>query len=339
MAKGYTVFRNGDILAAKITPCWENGKVGQAKLSQEFGVGSTEFHIVRPTDEVHDRYLLHFLRQPYIRASGQLRMTGSGGQRRVPASFLSELSIPLPPFPEQRRIAAILDQADAIRTKRREVLAHLNSLDQSIFEDHFSRVTETDTLRSIGVNFVSGKNVLGSDKDAHSENRVIKVSAISRGTFAPDESKPMPRNYVPPNSHRIREGDILFGRASGSLDLLGATAVVDVTPDHLYLPDKVWRLTVEQSSEVSANYVLAVLRSPSARSFIRHNAGGAAGVRNISKSKLLDLPIPVPPLSAQAEFENRIAATREIRSAAQRALKADDELFASLQSRAFRGEL
>ncbi len=128
VSKGYTVFRDRDLLVAKITPCFENGKIGQAVLEHKIGVGSTEFHIVRPGPDVAEGYLLHFLRRPEVRAAGELRMTGSGGQRRVPADFLQKLQVPLPPLEEQRRIAAILDQADALRAKRRQVLAHLDAL-------------------------------------------------------------------------------------------------------------------------------------------------------------------------------------------------------------------
>ena len=147
VAKGYTVFRDGDVLAAKITPCWENGKVGQARLDHKFGVGSTEFHVLRPNDALDPRYLLHFLRQPSVRIDGELRMTGSAGQRRVPVAFLQNLQIRLPPLPEQRRLASILDHADALRAKRRQVLAHLDSLTQSIFNDMFGgRTWPTEKL-------------------------------------------------------------------------------------------------------------------------------------------------------------------------------------------------
>src|SRR5207253_2857111 len=106
VSKGYTFFRDGDLLLAKITPCFENGKIAQATLNHELGVGSTEFHVIRPDRmRVSDRFLLRFLRQPRIRLSGERRMTGSAGQRRVPEAFISELELPLPPLEERRRIA------------------------------------------------------------------------------------------------------------------------------------------------------------------------------------------------------------------------------------------
>src|ERR1700730_17221356 len=62
VSKGYTHFRNEDILVAKITPCFENGKIAQACLRHSYGSGSTEFHVIRPdVNQLNARYLLHFL--------------------------------------------------------------------------------------------------------------------------------------------------------------------------------------------------------------------------------------------------------------------------------------
>ena len=136
VSKGYTPFLNGDLLVAKITPCFENGKIAQATLAHRIGFGSTEFHVVRARQgEADARYLLHFLRQEHIRRAGEGKMTGSAGQRRVPEHFLAGLEISLPPFAEQRRIAEVLDRAEALRAKRRAALAQLDTLAQAIFLD------------------------------------------------------------------------------------------------------------------------------------------------------------------------------------------------------------
>jgi Restriction endonuclease S subunits len=138
VAKGFTPFRSGDILVAKITPCFENGKIALAEVPHPNALGSTEFHVVRADEaQIDRRFLFHFLRQPRIRTEGERKMTGSAGQRRVPKHFLESLDLPRPPLNEQQRIAAILDKADAIRQKRREAVVKLDELSQSVFLDMF----------------------------------------------------------------------------------------------------------------------------------------------------------------------------------------------------------
>ena len=138
VSKGFTSFFSGDLLVAKITPCFENGKIAQATLAHRLGFGSTEFHVIRPRPGVSDaRYLLHFLRQDRIRRAGERKMTGSAGQRRVPEHFLAGLDIPLPQLTEQRRIAEVLDHAEALRARRRAALAELDTLVRAVFLDMF----------------------------------------------------------------------------------------------------------------------------------------------------------------------------------------------------------
>ena len=138
VSKGYTPFINGDILLAKITPCFENGKIAQANLQHRIGFGSTEFHVIRPNPDQSDtRYLLHCLRQEHIRLDGARKMTGSAGQRRVPEHFLTSLEIPFPPLSEQKRIAEILDRTQSLISKRNEAIAKLDTLTQSIFLEMF----------------------------------------------------------------------------------------------------------------------------------------------------------------------------------------------------------
>lgn len=164
--KGYTNFADGDILLAKITPCFENGKIAQVRTRTSFGFGSTEFHVLRAApDKLDGRYLVHFLRRAKVRDDGEKKMTGSAGQRRVPKHFLESLAIPLPPLPEQRRIAAILDQADALRAKRREALAQLDGLTQSIFIELFGDpVSNPRRWRQCAVGQVTKCIVPGRDK-------------------------------------------------------------------------------------------------------------------------------------------------------------------------------
>jgi len=107
--KGYTAFRDGDVIFAKITPCMENGKAAIAgDLVNGYGFGSSEFHVFRPTSSILAKYLFYFLRQRTFRLIAEANMTGSVGQKRVPTTFVKEYPIPYPPLPEQKRIVAKL---------------------------------------------------------------------------------------------------------------------------------------------------------------------------------------------------------------------------------------
>jgi type I restriction enzyme S subunit len=343
VAKGYTPFQDGDLLVAKITPCFENGKIGQARLSCRLGFGSTEFHVVRPHPEIADsRFLLHFLRSPQFRAAGEMRMAGSGGQRRVPVDYVKQAQLHLPPFDEQRRIAAILDKADELRTKRRQALAQLDALTQSIFQatvEDAGALLPAMTLADLGLTFSSGKNLISSDGDAHEHNRVIKVNAVSGGVFQPSESKPLPRTYIPNEQHRIRTGDLLFTRASGSLDLIGISARVREAGAHLFLPDKIWRAEFTPGAKVCPEYLQSLFKTPAFRAFVNNAASGAAGVKNISQRSVLGFVVSAPEPAAQEEFAKHVSAIELLKDRHSAQLAELDALFGVLQHRAFKGEL
>ncbi|PUE63177.1 hypothetical protein B9Z45_00415 [Limnohabitans sp. 2KL-17] len=109
--KGYTYFRENDILLAKITPCFENGKIGIAKdLVNGIGFGSTEYIVIRVGNEVLSEWVYQFLTLPFIREQGKELMTGAVGHKRVPKEFIENLSIPLPPVKTQIELLKKLDE-------------------------------------------------------------------------------------------------------------------------------------------------------------------------------------------------------------------------------------
>ena len=114
--KGYTHFADGDIGLAKITPCFENSKAAVfGGLKNGVGAGTTELHIARPiTNEVNQRYVLFRLKSPGFLLTGEKKMTGSAGQKRVPKSYFAEHPLPFPPIEEQHRIVAKVDELMAL---------------------------------------------------------------------------------------------------------------------------------------------------------------------------------------------------------------------------------
>ena len=109
--KGYTPFREGDVLFAKITPCMENGKMAVVPpLKNGLGFGSTEFHVLRPYCETNAQYIYFFVSSESFRRDAEHNMTGAVGQRRVPTSYLVHQSVPVPPAREQHRIVAKIEE-------------------------------------------------------------------------------------------------------------------------------------------------------------------------------------------------------------------------------------
>ncbi|WP_372097772.1 restriction endonuclease subunit S [Tistrella mobilis] len=113
IGSGYTGFVDNDVLVAKITPCFENGKGGHVcGLHSGVGFGSTEFHVLRPNDQGDARFIHHHIMAAAFRRNGERYMTGSAGQRRVPAAFIEDYRIPLMDAERRRNAASILDAAD-----------------------------------------------------------------------------------------------------------------------------------------------------------------------------------------------------------------------------------
>jgi len=109
--KGYTPFKESDVLFAKITPCMENGKMGIVpRVTNGLGFGSTEFHVLRPHEGIEPRYVYYFVSSQNFRREAAHHMTGAVGQKRVPLSFLEEALIPVPLFDHQKLIVSEIEK-------------------------------------------------------------------------------------------------------------------------------------------------------------------------------------------------------------------------------------
>lgn len=136
VSSGYTYFRDGDILIAKITPCFENGKATLARgLTGGFGFGSTEFHVVRPSPRLDARFAFYVIRSNAFREYGAASMYGAGGQKRVPTDFIADYPVALPTLSDQRAIADFLDREtnkiDALIAKQDELIARIKEKQRS----------------------------------------------------------------------------------------------------------------------------------------------------------------------------------------------------------------
>ncbi len=355
--KGYTHFQDGDVLLAKITPCFENGKAGLVKgLPNGLGAGSTEYFVNRPkTDLLDPRYLLAMFKTATFLRNGALEMTGSVGHKRVPKDYLTEASVPLAPRGEQTRIADKLDtvlaRVDACRDRLVRIPDILKLFRQSVLNAATSGKLSVDwrggsapdwayeRAAEVCAKVQSG----GTPKEGFSARGVpfLKVYNIVDQKVAFDY-KPQ---FIDPAIHKgsmaksqTLPGDVLMNIVGPPL---GKVAVVPKT-------HPVWNINqaitlFRPSSHASTGWLYIVLCGGKNIAHIVHETKGSAGQVNISLSQCRDFVFPVPSVEEQAEIVRRVetlfafADKLEARYTAARAHT--DRLTPALLAKAFRGEL
>lgn len=334
VSKGYTVFRNHDVLVAKITPCWENGKVGQAELDHEVGVGSTEFHVVRPSEQLDSRYILHFLRQSHVRSTGELRMTGSAGQRRVPTKYLSDLNIPLAPLPEQQRIAEILDSVGDISDKSTRRGELIRALRISTFREMFPE--ETTATIALGEICKLHSGSTPSKKESRYWNGQIPWFSAKdlKATELHDSQDHVSQDALDETSLRTCP--------AGSIAMVVRGMILAHT-----FPVSILRTTsttnqdlkvIEPSEEINTEFLAAALKSRS-QWVLDRALTSAHGTKRLEMSLLESIPIPDVSTEMQGLFAARVSHLRTLAASFRNLDKSLSEMLTTLRSRAFRGEL
>lgn len=297
-------------------------------------------HIFRvvPSDKIEQAFLRHML----IGAleSMQRHLHGATMQHVNRGEFLST-EIPLPPISEQRRIAAILDHADALRAMRRQVLAHLNDLTQSIFYDMVpASGAGSVPLGEVVTSIDSGTSPKCEARPATPDEwGVLKLGAVTYGIFDEAENKAFLQDVGSMVKNEVRAGDVLMTRKN-TRELVGAVALVeDGVRERLLLPDLIFRLRLDVD-QLHPRFFHGLMSTRAMRDAVRNlSSGSAASMPNISKTRLRDLSLNLPDMTVQTEFARRIASMDALRRRVLQARAVEDELFASLQFRAFRGEL
>ena len=334
--KGYVPFLRDDLLVAKITPCFENGKIAQANVRRPVGFGSTEFHVVRPRNGCLDaRYVLHFLRQERIRREGAEKMTGSAGQRRVPEHFLMDLKIPLPSIAEQCRMAELLDRADALRAKRRAAIAMLDDLPRAIYLEMFGDPVRND--RSWPLMKLAR---IGNVDRGVSKHRPRNAPELLGGPYPLVQTGDVANcdGYIRTHSGSYSEIGLRQSKIwpTGTLCITIAANIAKtgiLTFDACF-PDSVVGFRAEDQATVEYVRVWMTFRQKT----LEESAPESAQ-KNINLAILRNLDVPYPPLQLQRTFASRLRAVERVRVAHRASLGALDALFASLQHRAFCGQL
>ncbi len=291
------------------------------------------------TPEVVDGgYIFYFLKSLEGTVIKALRR--GAAQPHVYAKDIQEIEIPLPPVAEQRRIVSILDAADALRTKRRQALAKLDALTESIYFDVVSAADAAEwpkvELRDL-VEVRGGKRLpKGAEyADGVTGHPYIRVTDLMGGTVAmtnlqylTDEVQRSIRKYT------VATGDLIISIA-GSIGLI---ATVPEALTGANLTENAAKLVISDPERVNSEYLAAALRSKPMQAQIAAKTGQVT-IGKLALFRIESLVLPLPPLEVQRDFALRIAAVRSARPVLESSASAFGRLFSSLQHLAFRGEL
>lgn len=248
-----------------------------------------------------------------------------------------------PPVDEQRRIGQVLDQIDDLRAKRREAISLLDELVQSIFLEMFgdlgSNPMNWDTMNIGDVIVNAPQNGLYKRQEFYGSGcRIARIDSFYSGKLI-DHSrlKRVSTNEGEIEKYVLHEGDILINRVN-SIEYLGKSALVEGMTEPAVFESNMMRFSVDRSL-VEPAFVVAALQSPHIYSQIVSAAKKAVNQASINQTDVKFLNLYVPPLDLQNEFVKRSARISTQKEQMLGHLAELDALFASLQDRAFRGEL
>lgn len=293
------------------------------------------FKSLIPNEGLHNKFLYYWLR-----ANREfLDSLGNGATfKEVSKAIVERVEIPLPPLDEQKRIASILDAADALRRVRRQSLARLDELAQSLFLELFGDGKQFplekfgDLVSSTKIGLVRSSNEVGPELPTP----YIRMNAITRsGELNLTDVYKTKVSDVEAKDYSLESGDFLFNTRN-SRELVGKTTLFRGS-GHYVFNNNILRARFRE--DVNSEYIAGAFRTPKIQQELESRKSGTTNVFAIYYKDLSTVPIPLPPLSLQQTFAGQIEELERIKARGRAQLGELDALFASLQERAFDGRL
>jgi type I restriction enzyme S subunit len=319
------------------------GKAARALEDFEGGFGAF-CKILRPNKNVNPAYFSHFFKTTEYRQKVSFLAEGAS-INNLRNEDLNGLQIPLPPLSEQKRIAKILDATDTLRAKRREALSQLDTLLQSTFLEMFGNPVANNWKMATVENVV--KDGKGMIRTGPFGSQLLRSEFVDEGipVLGIDNAvtnvfqKGAPRFITPQKYEQLRRytvtpGDVL-------ITIMGTCGRCAIVPDGIGVAINTKHLcciTLNQEKCLPEFMHSYFLRHPIARRYLEQNAKGAI-MSGMNMGIIKALPIPLPPLTLQTQFATIVNSVEQQKSRMKTHLTELDTLFASLQQRAFNGEL
>lgn len=292
--KNYSVFKDGDVLFAKITPCMENGKGAVVNsLLNGYGAGSTEFIVLRPSkDFVTANWLYLFLSQQSFRRQCQQHMTGSAGQKRVTPKYLSDCAIPVPSLDEQQRIVARIEelftQLDSGVETLRKTKQQLAVYRQAVLKEAFSDLQEKRPIREVSSIVTSGSRGW-AQYYADNGARFIRITDLTRDRILLKNDSiqyvDLPESVEGKRS-RLLADDVLISITAD----LGSIALVPKNIPEAYINQHIAMVRFHNTNQ--GEFMAWYLKSEHGQKDLLKNKRGG-GKLGLGLDDIRDTPVPV----------------------------------------------
>lgn len=328
--KGFSCFKDGDVLFAKITPCMENGKGALAKgLKNGMGFGSTEFHVLRPRHEIADGKWVYYLTAwSMFRKEAEKNMTGSAGQKRVPKSFLEKYELTLPALKVQQRQVQTLDRIKRVIEIRQQQLQALDDLVKARFVEMFGDEKNILTLSDVCSIITDGTHQ--PPKFTTEGIPFLFVSNITGNKITYDAEKFINQETYDELIKRtpIEIGDVLLSTVGS----YGHPAVVK--EERKFLFQRHIAYIKPKKELIDSDYLHGAILSPDVQNQIEEGVKGVAQ-KTLNLSEIKKMRIPVPVIDKQTEFTSFVAQVDSVKDSVQKALDKTQMLLDSLMQEYF----
>jgi type I restriction enzyme, S subunit len=332
--KGYTYFQNNDVVLAKVTPCFENGKLGIAtNLKNNIGFGSSEFHVLRPKEVVSAKWIYYSLKTSSFINLAKQRMTGAGGLKRVPTKFIQDWSIFVPTLKVQEQIVNKLDhlfeKIDSSIYLLNKNLKNSKNLINSTLDEEFEKLEANYKKKPLAeiLKVINGRAYKQTEMFSSGKYPILRVGNFfsNRGWYYSDME-------LDENKY-CEKGDLLYAWSAsfGPKIWDGEKSIY-----HYHI----WKL-VPTSKNISKKYMYYLLERDTDK--IKEEGGRGVGMIHITKGDIEKRMMVIPPLEIQEQVVSRIEKLYDLHEKMTKELKLKldnmNALKNSLLDQAFKGEL
>lgn len=334
--------QENDVMISKIVPHIRRASV-VCKKSDYRQIASGEWIIFR-NEKIYPHYLKNLLISDAFNLQFMSTVSGVGGSLlRARPAFVSKIKIPLPPLEEQRRIAEILDKADALIQNRKKAIEKLDELLQATFIDMFGDPVTNPKgwiVEKLGKNILHANNGL-SRRRKESENVgdiVLRLQDVHyNGIHFEKELNRIRLDDTEKNRYLVDVNDILFIRVNGNPEYVGRSAIFLGYKENIYHNDHLIRLKIKDT--YNPLFLVHCLNSDQGKQIISKQIKTSAGQHTISQSGIFALDFYVPNKELQDQWANFAQDIEKQKQKMQEQLEVQETLFKSLQQQAFNGQL